>query len=382
MDNYVISDVHGNAERLNAILKYLDMKHIRKDFKLYILGDLFDRGDDSAEVFNIIKKRQANIDVLKGNHESLFLNFMKKPCENYRKWQGNFAYTTIISFLTDNLCRLIKNDILSENVLKSEISTIKNEVNLKLNKIQDTKDKDLIDIYIEELNNTVSERDMRLPNMYFRNMLNQMFSEKSNTEIDLIERCCYYGLMNDFCEIYDYFKNLPVYRVVNDNFLLVHSGFVSNDKENNEYDTCDGLKTYRTCNNIYELEKQDKRPMLWSRRLNLITRKPVAPNKRFDDLIIVYGHTTTDNFNKDHDLKACYTYDMNQRLASVGLDGKNCDIFGGELNCLNLQDLSQIIVKGTNGNILDIDNILTISEIPYSEPYEKEIKNNIENQKQ
>ena len=54
MNNYVISDIHGNAERFSELMTALNLKHPNKDYKLHIIGDLFDRGDDSERVLEII----------------------------------------------------------------------------------------------------------------------------------------------------------------------------------------------------------------------------------------------------------------------------------------------------------------------------------------
>ena len=39
MNNYVVSDIHGNAERLEALLFLLRKKHPVGDYKLYVMGD-------------------------------------------------------------------------------------------------------------------------------------------------------------------------------------------------------------------------------------------------------------------------------------------------------------------------------------------------------
>ena len=54
MHNYVISDIHGNSERFKHLLKILKERHPNGDFVLHIIGDIFDRGKTSAEVYNLI----------------------------------------------------------------------------------------------------------------------------------------------------------------------------------------------------------------------------------------------------------------------------------------------------------------------------------------
>ena len=119
MNNYVISDIHGNVERFSKLMSVLNEKHPNKDNMLYVLGDLFDRGEDGEEVLSTIFDNAENVFVLKGNHEALFMDFMEDPIENYIGWQMNYAYPTIISFGLKHLSILLEQykDVTSQKLV-------------------------------------------------------------------------------------------------------------------------------------------------------------------------------------------------------------------------------------------------------------------------
>lgn len=74
--DYVIGDVHGNSEVLEKVLALLTEKD-----RLFIVGDLVDRGPDNPEVIH--KIHAANEDhkkvfVVRGNHENMFIDTLEK----------------------------------------------------------------------------------------------------------------------------------------------------------------------------------------------------------------------------------------------------------------------------------------------------------------
>jgi len=81
---YAIGDVHGQAERLtqlyDAILADLAAAPVRRPTVLY-LGDLIDRGPDSAGVLNHILHTQNRLPTvtLLGNHEAMLLDTLATP---------------------------------------------------------------------------------------------------------------------------------------------------------------------------------------------------------------------------------------------------------------------------------------------------------------
>ena len=61
---YAISDVHGMGHLLDQMLEKIAFSEADR---LYVLGDLIDRGPDPAGVLDLAMERK-NIIALKGNH--------------------------------------------------------------------------------------------------------------------------------------------------------------------------------------------------------------------------------------------------------------------------------------------------------------------------
>jgi len=86
---YAIGDIHGRKDLLKNLLKQIDADDAARgpaNSHIIFLGDLVDRGPDSAgvveKVMKLKKKRGGNIRFLMGNHEEVFL----KACrENNKK---------------------------------------------------------------------------------------------------------------------------------------------------------------------------------------------------------------------------------------------------------------------------------------------------------
>ena len=89
MATYVLSDVHGMANKLKCML---DKISFSKDDKLYILGDIFDRGPNPLGVLDIVLKNR-NIELLMGNHEKFFLDYFIN--NDKRLWLYNGGATTL-----------------------------------------------------------------------------------------------------------------------------------------------------------------------------------------------------------------------------------------------------------------------------------------------
>ena len=66
---YVIGDVHGHLATFRALLHRLNL---RKEDRVVCLGDMIDRGPDSAGVMKLIRSDQRII-CIKGNHEHMAL---------------------------------------------------------------------------------------------------------------------------------------------------------------------------------------------------------------------------------------------------------------------------------------------------------------------
>lgn len=102
MATYVISDIHGYKDRFIDVLNKtnFDWDHD----VLYVLGDIIDRGPQSAEMLIwAIEEAPKNIHFLIGNHEDMALPVLKRitdfgdvEADNYDEpWFWNGGYNTL-----------------------------------------------------------------------------------------------------------------------------------------------------------------------------------------------------------------------------------------------------------------------------------------------
>jgi serine/threonine protein phosphatase 1 len=87
MAHYVMSDIHGEADRFYAMLDkigFLDTD------ALYILGDVVDRGPEGVRLLRDIMER-PNITLLMGNHEHMMLQYYGPEATEERRarWDRN-----------------------------------------------------------------------------------------------------------------------------------------------------------------------------------------------------------------------------------------------------------------------------------------------------
>ena len=73
---YVMSDIHGQYAKY---LEMLEKINFSDDDELYILGDVVDRGKDSARLLSDMSMR-SNVFPIFGNHDLTALSFLKKLC--------------------------------------------------------------------------------------------------------------------------------------------------------------------------------------------------------------------------------------------------------------------------------------------------------------
>ncbi|MEZ4743775.1 MAG: metallophosphoesterase family protein [Bdellovibrionota bacterium] len=75
---FAIGDIHGCARELQKLLEVLPYTD---NSLIVFLGDYVDRGPHSSTVIDIIinLKKTANVITLMGNHESMFLDFLREP---------------------------------------------------------------------------------------------------------------------------------------------------------------------------------------------------------------------------------------------------------------------------------------------------------------
>ncbi len=87
MQSYAIGDIHGQIDLLREVHDWIEADRAREgaaDAPVIHLGDLVDRGPDSAGVVELLRRGQAegaNWIVLKGNHDRMFTRFLRDPEE-------------------------------------------------------------------------------------------------------------------------------------------------------------------------------------------------------------------------------------------------------------------------------------------------------------
>lgn len=98
MRNIIIGDIHGCSTAFQALLS--KVKVVGND-RLILLGDLFDRGPDSFEVFRMARQLAGAMDedfvLLRGNHEDYLLS-PKLTLMQRIVWERVGRGTTVSSF--------------------------------------------------------------------------------------------------------------------------------------------------------------------------------------------------------------------------------------------------------------------------------------------
>ncbi|ARV57459.1 serine/threonine protein phosphatase [Nostocales cyanobacterium HT-58-2] len=92
----IIGDVHGHYEGLMTLLEAIAPT---SDDQVYFLGDLIDRGPQSAQVVNCVK--DSGYQCLLGNHEQMLLNILTSgqvPPSMVQAWLYSGGQATIASY--------------------------------------------------------------------------------------------------------------------------------------------------------------------------------------------------------------------------------------------------------------------------------------------
>jgi serine/threonine protein phosphatase 1 len=92
--DYCISDIHGCAKTLSALL---DKLALTSADTLYVLGDMIDRGPDSKGVLDILMFL-SNAVCIKGNHEAMLIDAYAKPAQALDLWLMSGGRATLESF--------------------------------------------------------------------------------------------------------------------------------------------------------------------------------------------------------------------------------------------------------------------------------------------
>ncbi|MEM6858095.1 MAG: metallophosphoesterase family protein [Pseudomonadota bacterium] len=99
---YVIGDIHGRLDLYEALIDAIeadDTKLPPADTHMILLGDLVDRGPDSAGVLERTRQWQCerNVRILAGNHEEMFLSSFDNP-DILRHFLKHGGRETLLSF--------------------------------------------------------------------------------------------------------------------------------------------------------------------------------------------------------------------------------------------------------------------------------------------
>ena len=112
---YAIGDIHGRLDLYEAMIGAIaedDRRAGKADTRIVLLGDLVDRGPDSAGVIARTRRWQteARVRVLAGNHEEMFLAAFERP-EALRHFLKHGGRETLLSYgLTKEQLASLSND--------------------------------------------------------------------------------------------------------------------------------------------------------------------------------------------------------------------------------------------------------------------------------
>jgi serine/threonine protein phosphatase 1 len=99
---YAVGDIHGRLDLYEALIAAIEAEIAATpglDHRVVLLGDLVDRGPDSAAVVERTQRWQQtrNVRVLAGNHEEMFLAAFDKP-EALRHFLKHGGRETVLSY--------------------------------------------------------------------------------------------------------------------------------------------------------------------------------------------------------------------------------------------------------------------------------------------
>ena len=99
MKYFVFADVHGFYSILKNELDNAGFDVNNEDHMLISIGDNFDRGPENYEMFLFLKemKEKNKIILIKGNHEDLFMDMLRKGYPQSHDYT-NRTYDTLLQF--------------------------------------------------------------------------------------------------------------------------------------------------------------------------------------------------------------------------------------------------------------------------------------------
>lgn len=316
MKKYVISDIHGQYHIFKTLIDKLE-KDNNGDYLLYIIGDILDRGDGGYDIFKAITSEPLvnKVKLIKGNHEKMFCDFI-----NFT-WANNYDEIAAIYFRNGTIQTI--GNIIERVIEELPTSYLLPKQNYPQEKIK--------------VINTIWRQNGEAIETFIQNK-----GVKTNSKIIKYILSKTYDKM---IEMADYFEELPTYVTEDgaDKFLLIHSGFVNAPRGDLHYN----LHSDFVCKTIEELKDQKESVLLSCRKSTTDFYGYECPKERFCEHVIVCGHTSNSKYNQSRSFDTVF---HGKKLASICLDG-TVFLDGstgnriGQLNCLCLDDLSQIIIK-------------------------------------
>lgn len=102
-DTYVIGDIHGRADLLDALLDTIRREAGTAKYQVVFLGDVIDRGPASRDALQLVHDTLIELpgsQFIIGNHEEYLIRLLERPRDivRYRTWMDNGGVPTLRSF--------------------------------------------------------------------------------------------------------------------------------------------------------------------------------------------------------------------------------------------------------------------------------------------
>lgn len=118
MRHIIIGDTHGCIDELRCLLEEV---HPKISDRLYFIGDLIDRGPDSAGTVKYVRKlaEKYRTTLILGNHEEKFLRYLdhfRTGTEALKKMKGVETYARLVEELDEDDIRFLANSFINYNI--------------------------------------------------------------------------------------------------------------------------------------------------------------------------------------------------------------------------------------------------------------------------
>lgn len=307
---YCISDIHGELESFE---KMLDTISLQDGDKLYILGDVIDRGGGLSVLLRVMELQKQGLAVfIKGNHENSFASFIT-----------NFDQNAVPLY---------------ENMIQRQELARKNKKQYK------TSSKDVMGAIL----NLITSVENTVNSFQFldaqNKALNSVFSSVALSSYGQY-RCTkdYFAMQpQERFELLQFIRNAPLYidlEVSGKKYRLMHSGCSS-----------DGVTQLDIRQDFY---------------------KNTSP---IEDTTIIFGHTTTRDiraFTENKYAEQRIWYDTEHNNDKIGIDC-GAPFPNGKLACLRLDDMVEFYIsnqKKPQDFVADLNSFAKEHNVPVDPTY-------------